>query len=42
LNREMKRWEDIQKNQQKKENKKKMLKLIDEYRAQRKRTADKS
>jgi uncharacterized protein len=42
LNREMKRWKDIQKNQQKKENKKKMLKLIDEYRAQRKRTADKS
>jgi predicted RNase H-like nuclease (RuvC/YqgF family) len=42
LTREMERWKWDHENQQKKENKKKMLKLIDEYRAQRKRTADKS
>jgi len=42
LTREIERWKGDQENQQKKENKKKMLKLIDEYRAQRKRTVDKS
>jgi uncharacterized protein len=42
LTREMERWKWDHENQLKKENKKKMLKLIDEYRAQRKRTADES
>ncbi|MGZ4857895.1 MAG: DUF460 domain-containing protein, partial [Methanobacteriaceae archaeon] len=37
LTREMEKWKWDQENQQKKENKRKMLKLIDEYRAQRKK-----
>jgi uncharacterized protein len=40
--REIERWKMDQENQQRIENKKKMLKLIDEYRVQRKKTVDKS
>jgi len=42
LVKEMERWKGDQENQQRKENKKKMLKLIEEYRVQRKRTVDNS
>jgi uncharacterized protein len=40
LKREIKRWIEGVNNQKKKEDKKKLLKLVDEYRAQRKRSPD--
>jgi len=40
LKREIKRWIKEVNNQKKKEDKKKLLKLVDEYRAQRKRSTD--
>ena len=40
LKREIKRWIEEVNNQKKKEDKKKLLKLVDEYRAQRKRSTD--
>ncbi|MGB8234077.1 MAG: hypothetical protein WCE60_08800, partial [Methanobacterium sp.] len=40
LNKEIERWIEIITNQKKKEDKKKLLKLVDEYRAQRRRSPD--
>jgi predicted RNase H-like nuclease (RuvC/YqgF family) len=41
LNKEIGRWIEVVTNQKKKEDKKKLLKLVDEYRAQRRRSPDK-
>ncbi|HEX7468246.1 MAG TPA: DUF460 domain-containing protein [Methanobacterium sp.] len=40
LNREIERWIEVVTKQKKKEDKKKLLKLVDEYRAQRRRSSD--
>jgi len=40
LNREIEGWIEVVTNQKKKEDKKKLLKLVDEYRAQRRRSPD--